>query len=97
MLRSEVAGMKHFRSVTAVYGFTAVEAAEGIPHLLAEFALRELHAYDARWDAAVGKLLVEIETDDFGPRTSAWHDDVVWDCVIACVKFSSKGIRFERL
>jgi hypothetical protein len=32
-----------------------------------------------------------------GPRTSAAHEGEVWDCVIACVRFSGDRIRFERM
>jgi hypothetical protein len=42
--------MERARTRFAVDGFTAAEAAEGIPHLLAEFTDRRLLAFDAYWD-----------------------------------------------
>lgn len=78
--------MGRVKTIVAVFGFTPDEAAVGLPHLRAELAERGL-LRDARWAGAAGRLMVTVETDDRGPRTSDWHEDEVWDCVIACIRF----------
>ena len=89
--------MERVRTTFAVDGFTAAEAAEGVPHLLAEFAERKLFAYDAYWDDDAKQVIVTVETEDFGLDMAEAHFDLVWDCVIACINFSGKGIRFHRV
>jgi len=88
--------MAQARTTVAVHGFTPGEVTAGMPHLRAELAERNLLG-DVRWDEATGRLLVTVESADLGPRTTALHEDQVWDCVMACVNFSGKRIRFERV
>jgi hypothetical protein len=88
------------RTRIAVTGFTEAEARAGIPHLLEEFGHRPwLLAYDAQWVAEGSKLVVSVESE--GDRlevqggTTGANEDEVWDCVIACLTFSSEAIHFE--
>jgi hypothetical protein len=88
--------VERVRTTIAVHGFTAAEAAEGLPPLRQELAERGLLG-EVRWDGKSGRLLVTVESESFGPRTAAGHEDEVWDCVIACIRFSGEGIRFEQV
>jgi hypothetical protein len=42
-------------------------------------------------------VIVTVETEDFGLDMAEAHSDLVWDCVIACIDFSGKGIRFHQI
>jgi hypothetical protein len=92
--------MKRVRTRIAVTGFTEAEVNVGIPHLLEEFGHRPwLFAYDAKWVAERARLVVTVESEGNtlevqGGTTGAILDEV-WDCVIACLTFSSDGIHFE--
>ena len=92
-----VVNVERVRTTFAVDGFTAAEAAEGIPHLRAELGERELLAFDAHWDDESEQVVVMVETADFGLDMAEAHSDLVWDCVIACINFSGKRIRFNRV
>jgi hypothetical protein len=92
--------MGRVRTRIAVTGFTEAEATSGIPRLLEEFGQRpRLLAFAAKWVAEGSKLVVSVETE--GDRlevqggTTGANVDEVWDCVIACLTFSSEGIDFE--
>jgi hypothetical protein len=89
--------MERIRTTFAIDGFTATEAAEGIPHLQAELEKFKLLAYSVHWDEEAKQVVVMVETKDLGARTSEAHYDLVWDNVIACINFSGKGIRFNRV
>jgi len=81
-------------------GFTEAEARKGIPYLLEEFGQRPwLLICDAKWVAQGSKLVISVESEAdslavLDGAVRAAHLDEVWDCVIACVEFSSE-IRFE--
>lgn len=92
--------MRRVRTRIAVTGFTETEAGAGIPHLLEEFGQRPwLLAYDAKWVADGLKLVVAVESEgdslEVQGGTTGTNLDEVWDCVIACLKFSSESINFE--
>jgi hypothetical protein len=93
-------GMSRVRTRIAVTAFTEAEASEGLPHLLKELGQRPwLLAYDAKWVTDGAKLDVWVESQGnslqvHGGTTGA-HLDEVWDCVIACLNFSSERIYFE--
>jgi hypothetical protein len=93
---ASVVNMERARTTFAIDGFTATEAAEGIPHLLAEFAERPILAFDAYWDEDEKQVIVTVETEDFGLDMAEAHSDLVWDCVFACINFSN-GIRFRQI
>ena len=92
--------LTRIRTRIAVTGFTEAEARKGIPYLLEEFGQRPWFLNcDAKWVAQGSKLVISVESEAdslavLGEVTGA-HLDEVWDCVIACVEFSSDGIRFE--
>jgi len=68
-----------------------------LPDLLAEFGERPwLLKPSASWDADCGRLVVTIEREGDDPhRCGEATFDEVWDCVIACIDFSSEGIHFD--
>jgi hypothetical protein len=92
--------MSRVRTRVVVTGFNEAEAKAGIPHLLAEFRQRPwLLAYDAEWVGNESKLVVSVESEGDSLQiqggTAGGHLDEVWDCVIACLNFSSERIQFE--
>lgn len=92
--------MGRVRTRIAVTGLAEAEAVAGIPDLLDEFGHRPwLSAYDARWVADGSRLVVTVESDGDGLAvqggTTGGHLDEVWDCVIACIRFPSEGVRFR--
>jgi len=89
--------MKLIRTYISVSGFSSSEAAEGIPALLEEFRERSyIHASDAQWNAEskTVDLWIEVEGDD-PDEWKEFAEDQAWDCVIACINFSSEGITFN--
>jgi hypothetical protein len=82
------------RTTVAIRGFTPAEATQGAPDLRTELTARTLLG-EVRWDEETRRLFVTVESRDLGPRTVAFHQDQIWDCVIACVQFSGKGICLE--
>jgi len=81
----------------SVTGFTEAEARDGLVALLDELRSRSWIVHPAAsWDADRARLVVTTHYEgtnaDFLSRAAS---DEVWDCVIACVSFSSDGIHFE--
>lgn len=89
--------MPFVRTRISVSGFSEAEVVCGLADLLAEFRERPwIIRPTASWNADRGRLVVttHYEGDDvdyFGRAAS----DEVWDCVIACIDFSSEGIQFD--
>jgi hypothetical protein len=89
--------MRIVTSTISVSGFTDAEAAEGIPHLIEEFQHRPWMLNPAaHWDAERSRLVITVgyAGDDREAAVAAATDEV-WDCVIACLNFSSEGIHFD--
>jgi len=85
------------RTRIAVSGLTEAEVRSGLADLLAEFRERPwIIRPAAAWDAERGRLVVttHYEGDD-GDHLGRAASDEVWDCVIACLGFSSVGIHFD--
>lgn len=79
-----------------VAGFTEAEVRAGIADLLDEFRERSwIIQPAATWDSERDRLVVttHYEGDDAESSTQRASDEV-WDCVIACIHFSSDGIQF---
>jgi hypothetical protein len=89
--------MPFVRTRITVSGFAEAEVRDGLADLLGEFRERPwIIRPTASWDAERSRLVVTThykgnDPDGFG-RTAS---DEVWDCVIACINFSSEGIHFE--
>lgn len=85
----------------SVTGFNVDEVREGLPALIDELCERRdwLLKSDAFWDEARSRLVVTVEREGDDPLIEGGDGganfDDVWDCVIACVNFSSKGIHFD--
>jgi len=80
-----------------VTGFTEAEALVGLPDLLDEFQhrpwiLRPTGVWDA--DRKLLVIAVEYENDNIDGCRIAARDEV-WDCLVACIQFSSNEISFE--
>ena len=85
------------RTRISVAGIAEAEVRDGLEHLLAEFRERPwIVRPGATWDDERGRLVVttHYEGDD-AERVGAAASDEVWDCVIACINFSSDRIKFE--
>jgi hypothetical protein len=89
--------MPRVRTRISVSGFTEAEVRDGIPDLLAEFRERPwMLRPSASWDGHRGRLVVTVEGEGDDPNFWAKANlDQVWDCVIACINFSSEGIHFD--
>jgi hypothetical protein len=89
--------MPFVRTRISVSGFTAAEVRAGLKELRGEFRERPwiIHAI-ASWDESRRRLVITTYyegADAEGGGQAA--SDEVWDCVIACINFSSAGICFE--
>jgi hypothetical protein len=78
----------------AVSGLTDVEATEGLPHLLDEFQQRPwLLKVGASWNSDGGNLMVQVQVEGANRENqegiSGFIRDEVWDCIIACFRFTS--------
>jgi hypothetical protein len=84
------------RVTLTVHGFTEAEVQAGLTDLLDEFRRRDwIVSPSASWDVARKCLVISAgyDCDDIdGCRLAA--KDEVWDCVIACLQFSSEEISF---
>jgi hypothetical protein len=92
--------MPHVYTRFAIFGFKQAEAVAGIPHLVEEFRQRPwLSKTSAWWDSQRGCLVVAVEREGSNPAINGGEGganlDEVSDCVIACIQFSSDGIRFS--
>ena len=88
--------MLHVRVTMTVTGFTEAEARTGLPDLLDEFQQRPwIVSPTTSWDTDRDCLVITIhyESDDIEHCKLAATDEI-WDCVIACVPFSSEKISF---
>jgi hypothetical protein len=89
--------MSLVRTVISVSGFNEAEVQSGLPDLIAEFAERPwIIRPSAHWETTRQRLIVTTHYEGNEPE----HDsqaalDEVWDCVIACLSFSSDGIHFD--
>jgi hypothetical protein len=80
-----------------VSGITEAEAHNGLPDLRDEFQHRSwIIMPTAKWD--VGRKLIAITvgygSGDIDACKQAAQSEI-WDCVIACIQFSSDKISFE--
>jgi hypothetical protein len=89
--------MPFVKTRISVSGFTNAEVRDGLPDLIDELRARSwiIHP-EASWDSDRERLVVTthyqgIDADSLS-RAAA---DEVWDCVIACVNFSSDGLHFS--
>ncbi len=85
------------RTRISVSGFTEAEVRAGLADLLDEFGERPwIIRPVATWDAERGRLVVttHYEGEDAEACSRAASDEV-WDCVIACIHFSSEGIHLD--
>ena len=92
--------MATVRTRISVAGYSEGEVRGGLPHLLDEFRQRPwLLKADAFWDADQSRLVVVVEAAGDDPRIHGGHGganfDEVWDCVFACIRFSSEAVRFD--
>jgi hypothetical protein len=81
----------------SVSGFTEAEVRDGLADLLDELLQRSwIINPAASWDADRECLVVttHYEGTDADSVSRAASDEV-WDCVIACMSFSSQGIQFS--
>ncbi len=89
--------MNAVRTSISVLGFTKPEADEGIPDLLDEFKERTyiLNA-NAKWNENTKSIdiIIDIEGDDINSFRK-FSEDQAWDCVNACINFSSDKIQFR--
>ncbi len=80
----------------SISGFTEAEARDGLGDLHQELQQRHwIIRPDAYWDA--GRSLVVVTTHYEGTDVDSVcraASDEVWDCVIACLNFSSEEIQF---
>jgi hypothetical protein len=85
------------RTNISVLGFNEAEVRSGLHDLVAEFAERPwIIRPSAHWDTERGRLIVTTHYEGDQPeRDSQAALDEVWDCVIACLSFSSEGIHFD--
>jgi len=88
------------RTIISVAGFDEAEVRAGLDDLLDEFRHRPwMQRAGAYWDGATQRLIVTVECTGDNPQIEGGDGganlDEVWDCVIACLHFSSEGIRFE--
>jgi hypothetical protein len=89
--------MPFVRTRISVAGFTEAEVRGGLADLLDELSARSWIIHPtASWDADSERLVVttHYEGTDAGALSRAASDEV-WDCVIACMSFSSEGIQFD--
>ena len=89
--------MPRVRTRISVVGFTEAEVRNALADLLAEFRERPWIIRPAAfWDAKRTRLVVTThyqgDDADYLGRVAA---DEVWDCVIACIDFSSEGVHFD--
>jgi hypothetical protein len=92
--------MSFVRTRISVSGFSEQEARNGLPHLFDEFSHRPyLLKPDAYWDEPRQRLVVIVAYEGDDPRIEGGVGgalfDIVWDCVIACLDFTSDGIHFD--
>ena len=89
--------MAFVRTRISVSGFTAAEVQGGLADLLDEFRDRPwIVQPTASWDAPRRRLVVTTHYKGDDPdRLGRAASDEVWDCVLACINFSSKGVRFQ--
>lgn len=102
--RSEVPVPSHrlvtrVRTQVSISGFTEREARDGLDDLRAELAQRPwLLDPSVAWDNGRQCLVVAVTNESaskkFFSRTTAAAEDEIWDCVIACLDFSTDGITF---
>ncbi len=81
----------------SVSGFTEAEVRDGLADLLDEMHQRSwIINPAASWDPGRQRLVVttHYEGTDVASISRAASDEV-WDCVIACMSFSSQGIQFS--
>lgn len=84
------------RVTMTVHGFTEAEAQAGLADLLDEFRRRTwIVSPSASWDSVRKCLVICVgyDCDNIdGCRLAAKHE--VWDCVVACLQFSSEEVSF---
>src|SRR4051812_3525013 len=89
--------MPFVRTRISVSGFTEAEVRDGVADLLDEFRERPwIIRPSASWDAERSRLVVitHYEGED-AEACGRGASDEVWDCVIACINFSSEAIHFD--
>jgi hypothetical protein len=92
--------MSRIRTRVSITGFNEAEVGAGLPHLIEEFGQRPwLLKTDAFWDGGRSRLVVTVQREGDDARIEGGDGganlDEIWDCVIACVNFTSKGIHFD--
>lgn len=86
----------YIRTRISVSGLTAAEVQDGLADLLDEFRQRHwIFQPTAFWDDSLQSLVVTTHYEGTDAKKAGRGAfDEVWDCVIACINFSSE-IRFE--
>lgn len=94
---SQFLPMGLIRTRILVSGFTEREARDGIPDLLSEFQKRPwIISPEACWSADRRGIIATTHYEGSDPDVcSRAALDEMWDCVIACITFSSDGIEFN--